>query len=129
MRAEEYNNLKCQLRQIQMDIETKKKSLSTYDDYIETADMKIIKLKIELKDSRMPQVIREIEAKIKNIQTGVANAKGERARIEEIMKSQEVKLVGVQTEVNAEKKILAGNYEDVLANELEKDEKKSRLKR
>lgn len=93
-------------------INTKEKGIKNLKEYVEKAESNIMKQRIALKDSRLPQVKDEINSKINSIKVGIENAKNEILRMEKQLKVDKEAFDKVVSEIENEKKILAGEYYD-----------------
>ena len=75
MEDKEYRALLQQRSYLIESLNAKKSSIENYNNYIEKADQNIIKNKMKLKDTKMVQVVEELNGIIKGLQEGIEKSK------------------------------------------------------
>lgn len=115
MTKNEFMQLLQQRNYLISTIQADKTSIETTEDSIDKMELNIMKLQHDMKSTKMQQVIDEINAKVKNLQKGIANAKDElekKGGRRDTLRQRQDELARVVSEIEKEKKIMAGDFSD-----------------
>lgn len=124
MNDREYRMLLQQRTFLNDSVNAKKDGIKNLTTYIERAENTVLKCKMDIKETRLPQVIEELTLKIKSITGGIENAGKEILEITKFMKLEQEQFNKIVIEIEKQKKILAGEYYDEeleIKNEKEKE--------